>query len=124
MRYRLAQTIPSGEFSMDVEGLRANAPGDRFVDADVDELFEPAIGADDAERPVPRVEEFHRDLNEPAQQDRELQSPGQVIADVQQHAQATLRLGTFAHVASSHPPVPLAHVQGRSVDGLWGALGG
>lgn len=29
VRYRLAQTIPSGEFSMDVEGLRANAPGDK-----------------------------------------------------------------------------------------------
>jgi hypothetical protein len=29
LRYRLAQTVPSGEFSMDVEGLRANAPGDK-----------------------------------------------------------------------------------------------
>ena len=29
LRYRLAQTIQSGEFSMDVEGLRANAPGDK-----------------------------------------------------------------------------------------------
>jgi len=29
VRYRLAQTIPSGEFSMDVEGLRANASGDK-----------------------------------------------------------------------------------------------
>jgi hypothetical protein len=29
VRYRLAQTIPNGEFSMDVEGLRANAPGDK-----------------------------------------------------------------------------------------------
>ena len=29
LRYRLAQTIPSGEFSMEVEGLRANAPGDK-----------------------------------------------------------------------------------------------
>lgn len=29
VRYRLAQTTPSGEFSMDVEGLRANAPGDK-----------------------------------------------------------------------------------------------
>ena len=29
VRYRLAQTLPSGEFSMDVEGLRANAPGDK-----------------------------------------------------------------------------------------------
>jgi hypothetical protein len=29
VRYRLAQTIPGGEFSMDVEGLRANASGDK-----------------------------------------------------------------------------------------------
>jgi hypothetical protein len=29
VRYRLAQTITGGEFSMDVEGLRANAPGDK-----------------------------------------------------------------------------------------------
>lgn len=29
VRYRLPQTITSGEFSMDVEGLRANAPGDK-----------------------------------------------------------------------------------------------
>ena len=29
VRYRLAQPIPSGEFSMDIEGLRANAPGDK-----------------------------------------------------------------------------------------------
>src|SRR4029453_18396607 len=29
LRYRLAQTVQSGEFSMDVEGLRANAPGDK-----------------------------------------------------------------------------------------------
>jgi hypothetical protein len=29
LRYRLAQTIPSGEFSMDVEGLHANGPGDK-----------------------------------------------------------------------------------------------
>jgi len=29
VRYRLAQSIPGGEFSMDVEGLRANAPGDK-----------------------------------------------------------------------------------------------
>ena len=29
VRYRLAQTIPSGELSMDVEGLRANASGDK-----------------------------------------------------------------------------------------------
>ena len=27
--YRLPQTITSGEFSMDVEGLRANGPGDK-----------------------------------------------------------------------------------------------
>ena len=29
MKYLLPQTITSGEFSMDVEGLRANAPGDK-----------------------------------------------------------------------------------------------
>lgn len=29
VRYRLPQTITNGEFSMDVEGLRANAPGDK-----------------------------------------------------------------------------------------------
>jgi hypothetical protein len=29
VRYLLAQTIASGEFSMDVEGLRANGPGDK-----------------------------------------------------------------------------------------------
>ena len=29
VRYLLAQTITSGEFSMDVEGLRANGPGDK-----------------------------------------------------------------------------------------------
>ena len=29
VKYLLAQTITSGEFSMDVEGLRANAPGDK-----------------------------------------------------------------------------------------------
>ena len=29
VRYRLAQTITGGEFSMDVEGLRANAPGNK-----------------------------------------------------------------------------------------------
>ena len=29
VRYRLTQTVQSGEFSMDVEGLRANAPGDK-----------------------------------------------------------------------------------------------
>ena len=29
VRYRLAQTVQSGEFSMDVEGLRANASGDK-----------------------------------------------------------------------------------------------
>ena len=29
VRYLLAQTITNGEFSMDVEGLRANAPGDK-----------------------------------------------------------------------------------------------
>lgn len=29
VRYRLPQTITSGEFSLDVEGLRANAPGDK-----------------------------------------------------------------------------------------------
>lgn len=29
VRYHLAQTITSGEFSMDVEGLRANGPGDK-----------------------------------------------------------------------------------------------
>lgn len=29
IRYRLPQTVTSGEFSMDVEGLRANAPGDK-----------------------------------------------------------------------------------------------
>ena len=29
VRYRLPQTVPAGEFSMDVEGLRANGPGDK-----------------------------------------------------------------------------------------------
>jgi hypothetical protein len=29
VRYRLPQTVINGEFSMDVEGLRANAPGDK-----------------------------------------------------------------------------------------------
>src|SRR5688572_23825257 len=29
VRYRLPQTITSGEFSMDVEGLRSNGPGDK-----------------------------------------------------------------------------------------------
>jgi hypothetical protein len=29
VRYLLAQTITAGEFSADVEGLRANAPGDK-----------------------------------------------------------------------------------------------
>jgi hypothetical protein len=29
VRYRIPQTITSGEFSMEVEGLRANAPGDK-----------------------------------------------------------------------------------------------
>jgi hypothetical protein len=29
VRYLLAQTVPNGEFSMEVEGLQANAPGDK-----------------------------------------------------------------------------------------------
>jgi len=29
VKYLLASTVPSGEFSMDVEGLRANSPGDK-----------------------------------------------------------------------------------------------
>jgi hypothetical protein len=29
IKYLLPQTVPAGEFSMDVEGLRANAPGDK-----------------------------------------------------------------------------------------------